>query len=530
MQTLMDMPASPQIAPPPQGTGRDAMALGARPDAGTAEAENFAARIATIIGATDRPGAAGAAPAIALQPLGTAGNAAEALLQMRPEGPSTERDVTGAIIAKPIAPAGAAPSPGGNAQVTPEPGLQWLGPGASIEPDNGDATRVTAPAPETASAAPTALALAIETAEASPRAPVQGARSSRRGAGHADEDESAAPATPATPVAVPLLAVPPLSTLPAPSGTPEHASNQGTTPNASPLPALGHGGPASEPAESSVEPVPYSISGEAAPPSAHASEPARMAGRDEPRQPDAAVRGEPATASPQVPTAHHSMTPAATVHVAPEGHIEAAAAPPAAVQIGTAVLELARAPDGQASTILHLSPEELGRVEIRLTQAEGGHAALHISAERPETLALLRQDETGLRQALGRAGMAAETARLEFQLAAPAEIAAPAPAPAPAQAQSSGQHGFEQAGQHQHGAQQFVPQQATSDNPASSFSAPSHGGAGFQDAPRRGGEPPAQAYGANGRMLAGDTPDGAGTASLAQPRRIILRAGINITA
>lgn len=53
---------------------------------------------------------------------------------------------------------------------------------------------------------------------------------------------------------------------------------------------------------------------------------------------------------------------------------------------------------------IRLSPEDLGRVDVRLDIAEGGQVRAHLTVERPETLAFLQRDSGHLERALEQAG------------------------------------------------------------------------------------------------------------------------------
>jgi flagellar hook-length control protein FliK len=71
--------------------------------------------------------------------------------------------------------------------------------------------------------------------------------------------------------------------------------------------------------------------------------------------------------------------------------------------------------DRQSFT-LQLNPEHLGTVEVKLELDAKGHATASFVADRPDTLALLRQDSHHLLQSLHDAGVNADAGSLNFTL------------------------------------------------------------------------------------------------------------------
>jgi flagellar hook-length control protein FliK len=65
---------------------------------------------------------------------------------------------------------------------------------------------------------------------------------------------------------------------------------------------------------------------------------------------------------------------------------------------------------------LQLSPSDLGRLDIKLKFDRDGGVRAHLSADKPETLALLRQDATHLQRALQQAGFDIDDNTLSFDL------------------------------------------------------------------------------------------------------------------
>ncbi|MEQ8829270.1 MAG: flagellar hook-length control protein FliK [Alphaproteobacteria bacterium] len=71
---------------------------------------------------------------------------------------------------------------------------------------------------------------------------------------------------------------------------------------------------------------------------------------------------------------------------------------------------------GQDRITVQLRPQELGKVEIKMEMSHDGKMTAVVSAERPETLDMLRQDSRSLVQALNDAGMQADENSLSFSL------------------------------------------------------------------------------------------------------------------
>lgn len=71
---------------------------------------------------------------------------------------------------------------------------------------------------------------------------------------------------------------------------------------------------------------------------------------------------------------------------------------------------------GQDRITVQLRPHELGRIEIKMEKNQDGKTMAVISAERPETLDILRQDQRSLIQTLTDAGLSADQNSLSFTL------------------------------------------------------------------------------------------------------------------
>ena len=71
---------------------------------------------------------------------------------------------------------------------------------------------------------------------------------------------------------------------------------------------------------------------------------------------------------------------------------------------------------GQDRVTVRLNPASLGRVEVRIETGIDGQARINVTADRPETLNLLRQDAQSLERALQDAGLKADQNSLNFNL------------------------------------------------------------------------------------------------------------------
>lgn len=112
----------------------------------------------------------------------------------------------------------------------------------------------------------------------------------------------------------------------------------------------------------------------------------------------AAIPTQPWTATP-------ADAPSAAHHPAP--------APPTAQLLPTLVA-LQPGPAGTQQITIQLRPEELGQVQIRILRDPAGAPTVQVTAERPETLALLRQDAGHLHRALDQAGLPQAGRSLSF--------------------------------------------------------------------------------------------------------------------
>jgi hypothetical protein len=130
-------------------------------------------------------------------------------------------------------------------------------------------------------------------------------------------------------------------------------------------------------------------------------------------------------ASPVLPTdappamAMPVSAPAASV-TPPSG----TAPSPPAQQVAQAVVHLAASPSGSQITV-QLNPESLGRVQVQIDRTSAGLAHITLTADRPETLALLQGDQRQLDAALTRSGLAELGRTFAFHAATPVAEAVP---------------------------------------------------------------------------------------------------------
>jgi len=109
-----------------------------------------------------------------------------------------------------------------------------------------------------------------------------------------------------------------------------------------------------------------------------------------------------------------SSTQAAAAQPGAASAVGDAAATPAA-QLLPALVSFA-AGDGSQQVSVQLRPAELGMVQISVERATDGSASVQVTADRPETLALLQRDQSQLQGALDQAGVAREGRSLSFAL------------------------------------------------------------------------------------------------------------------
>jgi flagellar hook-length control protein FliK len=83
---------------------------------------------------------------------------------------------------------------------------------------------------------------------------------------------------------------------------------------------------------------------------------------------------------------------------------------------GLAVQIAATAQSGKSRFEIRLDPADLGRIDVRLDVDRQGRVTSHLTVEKPETLAMLRQDAPQLQRALQDAGLKTGDNGLQFSL------------------------------------------------------------------------------------------------------------------
>lgn len=112
-------------------------------------------------------------------------------------------------------------------------------------------------------------------------------------------------------------------------------------------------------------------------------------------------RSTQATATPQSPAAQVAQTIAEPVKIVLTSPVQAGSTAPHVITI-------------------QITPEQMGKVEVRIERTNDGPAKIQLTAERPETLSRLVHDQSQLQEALNNAGIPQHSRTIEFSLASPA--------------------------------------------------------------------------------------------------------------
>jgi hypothetical protein len=113
----------------------------------------------------------------------------------------------------------------------------------------------------------------------------------------------------------------------------------------------------------------------------------------------------------QQPQVQSAATPVATAQ------LTVTAATTAAVPLNGLALQIAvTAQSGRSRFEIRLDPAELGRIDVRIDVDRHGQLTSHLTVEKPETLAMLRQDAPQLQRALDNAGFKTGDGGLQFSL------------------------------------------------------------------------------------------------------------------
>jgi flagellar hook-length control protein FliK len=146
------------------------------------------------------------------------------------------------------------------------------------------------------------------------------------------------------------------------------------------------------------------------------------------------------TTAATVTTHDHRATAAAQIHTntsdagqaanaIPQPHVQSATTPVTAAQLtvtaatsaavplnGLALQIAVTAQSGRSRFEIRLDPAELGRIDVRIDVDRHGQLTSHLTVEKPETLAMLRQDAPQLQRALDNAGFKTGDGGLQFSL------------------------------------------------------------------------------------------------------------------
>jgi flagellar hook-length control protein FliK len=127
-----------------------------------------------------------------------------------------------------------------------------------------------------------------------------------------------------------------------------------------------------------------------------------------------APSGTALTQSATPPVSANSLLP--STPAASTGEPTPPSSPTAVPISGLAVEIAARVTRDEKSFQIRLDPPELGRIDVQLSMDASGHVTTHLTADRPETLNLLRQDASSLQRALESTGLKSGSGGLEFSL------------------------------------------------------------------------------------------------------------------
>jgi flagellar hook-length control protein FliK len=109
--------------------------------------------------------------------------------------------------------------------------------------------------------------------------------------------------------------------------------------------------------------------------------------------------------------------PAAEPTAASVGPLSVAAATNLAVPLNGLAIEIAAsAKSGKSRFEIRLDPADLGRIDVRIDVDRNGQVTSHLRVEKPETLAMLRQDAPQLQRQLDDAGFKTADGGLQFSL------------------------------------------------------------------------------------------------------------------
>jgi hypothetical protein len=208
-------------------------------------------------------------------------------------------------------------------------------------------------------------------------------------------------------------------TVPSPEATAD-----ATPPDNESQPASSSTVPSSATDATPANPQPQSDAGADATPASPSSQ-ADRSNRD-PTTPSAGGHHSATATSQPQPTATDALsqlgtnltTPQTpTTTAIPAAQLTATAATNLPVPIGGLAVQIAAsARAGNSRFEIRLDPAELGRIDVRLEVDRHGHVSSHLTVEKPETLAMLRQDAQQLQRTLEDAGLKTGQNGLQFSL------------------------------------------------------------------------------------------------------------------
>jgi flagellar hook-length control protein FliK len=108
------------------------------------------------------------------------------------------------------------------------------------------------------------------------------------------------------------------------------------------------------------------------------------------------------------------MAPTAAIPLATEPAPQSPIMLHAAEQVALGLRQAIKQGDGHIQ--IQLQPAELGAIDVKLNVNHDGRVTMVVSADRSDTLNLLRQDASTLTQALRDAGLQADSSSLSFNL------------------------------------------------------------------------------------------------------------------
>ena len=155
-----------------------------------------------------------------------------------------------------------------------------------------------------------------------------------------------------------------------------------------------------------------------------AASPASSDGTPPPSGPSAAGAAPALTGHPTsmpmlsaVPPGVAAQAPANSPSPSPASQVAEAVMAPVQVTLANPPQGTGGSTGGAQILTIHLKPDELGRVEIRIERPADGPARIELAVERPETLLRLVHDQAQLQQALDQAGISPTGRTIQFNLA-----------------------------------------------------------------------------------------------------------------